>query len=141
MIDTYKYEKLNWYPHMKPNDVAIWNRFIEKYPDAYVHCQYDFWVGSPPPFSPIVTEDNQGSADGLYRKKIDVVAYRDDDIHIIELKPKAGLAAIGQVKGYVYLFERDEKPKKKPQPVIITDEASIDVREIAAKEGVLLIEV
>lgn len=123
---------------MKPGDVAIWERYIEKYPDAYDKVQYDFWVGSPPPFNPIVNEATEGSADGLYRRKIDVVGYKNDTIDIIEVKPRAGASAIGQVKGYKRLFVRDEKPKKEPQAIILTDILDVDMLDLTRGEGVLL---
>ena len=124
---------------MKPADVAIWERFIEKNPEAYDYCYYDFWVGSPPPFNPIVNEETEGSVDGLYRRKIDVVAHKGKEIDIIELKPKAGLSAIGQVKGYATLYTRDEKPAVRVQPVIITDQLSADILHVAATEGVKIL--
>lgn len=139
MVETYKYEKRYHYPHMKPADIAIWERFIDKNPDAYDTCQYDFWVGSPPPFNPIVNEATEGSADGLYRRKIDVVGSKNGVLDIIELKPKAGLSAIGQVRGYVALYVRDETPPVRPNPVIITDQVSQDILEVAAGEGVKIL--
>lgn len=136
MTVRYKYGMRSWYPHMAPADREIWERFIDKYPDAYECVQYDFWVGSPPPFNPIVNEETEGSADGLYRRKIDVVGHKAGRIDIIELKPNAGLSAIGQVKGYVRLYIRDEIPKVRPEPVIITDRVAQDVLEVATAEGV-----
>ena len=139
MPERYPYKKLNRYPHMKPGDVAIWERFIDKYPEAYSNCSYDYWVGSPPPFNPIVNDETGGSDDGLYRKKIDVVGYKGDEVDIIEIKPGAELKALDQVKRYVTLFVRDERPTKSPQPVLITDRLRIDMAEFATKEGVKLI--
>lgn len=139
MVETWPYRKLSKYPHMKPADVLIWERFIEKYPDAYDTVQYDFWVGSPPPFNPIVNNETEGSADGLYRRKIDVVGHKDGNITIIEIKPKAGLSAIGQVKGYTKLYVRDEVPNETTRSIIITDQVSTDVQEVARDEGVLII--
>lgn len=138
MVESFKYEKRSAYPHMKPADVALWERFIEKYPDAYDTCEYDFWVGSPPPFNPIVNEETMGSADGLYRLKIDVVGHKGSGIDIIEVKPRADAKAIGQIKEYVRLYFRDEKPATRPQAVIITDTIRQDFLEAAAAEKVAL---
>ena len=134
----FQYQKLNQYPHMKPADISIWERFIQANPQAYDHVYYDFWVGSPPPFNPIVHDPTQGSADGLYRRKIDVVAYKGNQIDIIELKPKAGPSALGQVRGYLALYMRDERPAVTPRAVVITNIALHDLVYIAAIEGVTL---
>lgn len=138
MIERYRYEKRSWYPHMKPADVALWDRFIEKYPDAYDTCEYDFWVGSPPPFNPIVNEETMGSVDGLYRLKIDVVGRKDGSIDIIELKPRADAKALGQVREYVRLYKRDEKPNKPVRAVLVTDFVRSDFLEAAGAENVVL---
>lgn len=139
MADEFKYEKRYYYPHMKPNDVAIWERFIDLNPTRFDTCQYDVQVGSPPPFNPIVNEATQGSADALYRLKIDVVAKKDGQIYIIELKEKAGASAVGQVKHYLDLYVRDEKPSNTPKAIIITNSVRQDLVEFAQKEGVELI--
>src|SRR5690349_2056741 len=108
MLDVFKYEKRYKYPHMKPADVAIWERFIEKNPDAYDTVQYDFNVGDAPPFNPLINGEEDLNQDALYRLKIDVVGKKGNIIDIIELKPKAGPSTIGQVKGYRTLCIRDE---------------------------------
>ena len=124
---------------MKPGDISIWERFIRANPTAYDFVYYDFWVGSPPPFNPIVNDETEGSADGLYRRKIDVVAHRGSSIDIIELKPRAGMSAIGQVKGYVSLYVRDERPLTMPRAIIITDQLSDDVRHVSVEQRVIII--
>ena len=121
---------------MKPGDILIWERFIDRNPDAYDTCEYDFWVGSPPPFNPIVNEPTEGSADGLYRLKIDVVGHKDGRVDIIELKQNATAASVGQVKEYTDLYTRDEKPAKRPQAVIITNRTRQDLLDFAIKEEV-----
>lgn len=138
-LETFSYEKRYWYPHMKPNDVAIWERFIANYPEAYDYCQYDVLVGSDPEFDTTVTPDTGGDEWKLYQKKIDVVGLKGEDITIIELKPKAGASAVGQIKMYRRLYIKDYSPAKAPDMVIITDEISPDTREFARDEGVKII--
>ena len=137
----YPYKKLNWYPHMMPADVAIWERFIDNFPYLYDSVEYDVHVGTVPAF---VLEHDDKTMRGeipLYKRKIDVVGHSELNLDIIELKPRAGMAAIGQIKGYTTLYERDMKPTKKPRGVIITDTADSDVKEIAKQEGIKIIEV
>jgi len=135
----YPYQKLSKYPHMKPADVLLWERFIEKYPNAYDSCEYDVWIGTPPPFDTMVNEETGGNVEGLYRLKIDVVAHRGGRIDVIELKPRARLSSLGQVKGYARLYARDLKPTGELRPVIVTDWLFPDMQELADAEGVGLI--
>lgn len=138
MVDIFKYGKSYWYPHMKPRDIEIWERFMEKYPDMYHSCQYDYEVGDVPDFvanSTDIADQNQAS---LYRLKIDVIGYKRDEMHMIELKPDAGPSTIGQIKGYKALYLRDEIQTLPITPVIITDRERPNMRFLCAEEGVLL---
>lgn len=139
MREFFDYKKIHKYPHMKPADVAIWERFIDKFPKAYDKVQYDFNVGDPPPFNPLGDDGEDLNQDMLYRLKIDVVGHSGDKIDIIELKPDAGPSTIGQVISYVTLFQRDEQPKKVLHAVIITDNIRTNMSVLTKSEGVKLI--
>lgn len=139
MVEFFKYEKGYWYPHMKPRDVAIWERFIDKHPDYYEKVQYDFGIGDVPDF---IT--NASSVEGqrmaeLYKLKIDVLGYKDDIIDLIEVKPDAGASTIGQVLGYVQIYKRDEKPALKIQPLIVTDVLRPNMQFLCDTQGVEII--
>ena len=131
-----QYGKRYWYPHMKPKDIAIWERFIEKFPNAYDTCIYDYHVGDPPPFNPLADNGEDLNQDRLYRLKIDVVAKKGDRVDIIEIKPNAGASSIGQVKGYTTLYIRDENYKGKIGMRVITDTLSPNLEFIAKREMV-----
>lgn len=138
MRDIFKYEKGYWYPHMKPRDIEIWERFINKYPEKYESCQYDFNVGDPPPFNTFMDDGTDANQDALYRLKIDVIGHTPDRLDIIEIKPNAGPSTIGQVKGYRTLFMRDEQPKLPVGMVIITDKDNSNLSYLCEQEGVKL---
>lgn len=137
-LEIFKYEKRYWYPHLKPRDIEIWNRFIDKYPDAYLECQYDFAIGDIPQFMKERSSVEGQAMQELYKKKIDVLGHNLDGIDLIELKPSAGASSIGQVLGYKAVYERDEKPGKPVRPVIITDELRPDMDFLVQQGGVTL---
>lgn len=139
MRDIFKFEKLPSYPHMKPRDVEIWNRFLEQFPDAYDSCQYDFNVGDPPPFNTLTDDEEDWNQDALYRLKIDVVARHGSEIDICEVKPNAGPSAIGQVKSYKTLYVRDEDPLGRVNMTIITDVARPNMEHLCKAEGINLV--
>ncbi len=128
-----------WYDHMGPTDQTIWQRFIEKFPDAYEWCQYDVKVGEVPAFSTVVNDHSGGDVSALYRKKIDVVATKGDRLDIIEVKPRASAAAVGQVKNYRRLYIKEFDPPTMPGMVIVTDQANGDLLDFAKEEGVTLL--
>lgn len=142
MIDLptyYPYELRSWYPHMKPADVVIWQRFIEKYPGMYDRVSYDVPVGTPPDFNTVVNPVTGGDAIALYKQKIDVVGFIADQIDIIEVKPQAGTKALGQAAGYAHMYARDFEPAVIPRAVVVTDRLTPDLEYVARKLGVLLI--
>lgn len=139
MIDVFPFEKRYKYPHMKPNDVTIWERFIDKNKEAYKTVQYDFNIGDPPPFNPFIGGTEDLNQDALYRLKIDVVGHTNSYIHIIEVKPKAGPSAIGQVQSYLEIYTRDYKTTQPVRAVILTDSIQPNMQYLCEKAGVLLI--
>lgn len=139
MEDSYPYEKRPWYPHMMPEDKAVWERYIDTHPGAFESCQYDVVVGSVPDFVKADPSADQASMERLYKKKIDVVAKSASAITIIELKPQCTGATIGQVKQYLHLYVRDMKPAEPPTAAVICGVANPDVIEFAEVEGVKVI--
>lgn len=139
MRDFFKYEHRAKYPHMKPRDIAIWERFVIAAPSAYELVQYDFHVGNPPSFNPLMDDGTDANQDALYRLKIDVVGHNGNDVDIIELKPDAGPSAIGQVQAYKMLYERDEEPSTPVNTVIITDIERPNMADLCKSAGVKLI--
>ena len=137
----YPFKKLEKYPHMKPADILIWERFIEAHPDAYDSVQYDLGVGLLPPFEVIVVPDTGGSDAELYLRKIDVVGFKDGVVDVIELKPNAGPGAVGQVEHNAFLYKNFVDKGSNPNPVIITDDFRGDVLIFAASKGVKIIQV
>ena len=121
---------------MAPADVAIWNRFMAANPTAFEAVAYDVAVGEGAEFDTNTRPDGGGDVNRLYQRKIDVVAQAGDVLYIIEIKPRATTAAIGQVKGYMRLFARDYNPKQAMQPLIITDSLMPEMQYLCDVENV-----
>lgn len=139
MREIFPYKVRTKYPHMSVADTAIWNRFIAKFPDAYERVQYDYHVGDAPPFNTLTDEDEDQNQDMLYRLRIDAIGHNGNTLDIIEIKPNAGPACIGQVKSYKTLFERDEEYNGSVRPVIITDVLKPNMDFLCEAENVKLI--
>jgi Endonuclease NucS len=134
----YKYEKRYKYPHLAPNDVAIWEKFIDTYPTRYSTVDYDFALGGVPLSAQIFNSPIGNEMVRIYQRRIDVLAQSGNETHIIEVKPRAGLSALGQVKGYAELYLQYVDPTAKVVPILVTDSHEPDMRMLADKMGVLL---
>ena len=130
------YEKRYKYPGMMPLDKAIWERFIEQNPAAFIECAYNIAVGGGTEMDTVVNPASGGDINKLYQRKIDVVARAAAGLVIIELKPRATTSSIGQVKGYLTLFKRDFSPTEKLAAMVITDNIMPDMEFLAKEESV-----
>lgn len=109
------------YPHMLSEDVAIWERFLEKYGKLYSSFAYDVHVGGGLRDVEGLSDEHKYASMELVYKRIDVVGLFKDEVHIIEVKPDAGISAIGQVFCYEVLYRRDFKLLGTIRKVIVTD--------------------
>lgn len=134
LLPLFKYEKRAKYPGMAPLDREIWDRYIEQNPSAFDFVAYNVAVGRGTEMNTVVNPDTGGDINRLYQRKIDVVGRIPSGYVVVELKPRASTAAIGQVQGYVTLFVRDFDVSVPVTPLIITDELLPDV-EFLAKEA------
>ena len=132
MYERTKYGKKSWYDNLRENETEIWNRFIEKYPDAYDEVIYNLHLGEGAVI-PTGTEENVARDFKLLTQyKVDVVGFNQNGVDIIEIKPYAGASAIGQVISYSELYKKGVDPSATPNLVILTDQLRPDT-EILAK--------
>ena len=141
MLDTRTFppEYRGAYPHMFPGDVAVWERFLDKYGEIYTGFQYDMMCGVECEQFPRWEEPYRKDAAVLSRLRIDAVGFRSDGIDIIEVKPRAGSQAIGQVITYVDHYVNDYKPNLRVRGVIVTGEEDRNIPPIADKLGIAYI--
>jgi len=127
---------MNRYPHMAPADTAIWTRYIRANQTAFDQVAYDVAVGEGAEFDTVVNPETGGDIRKLYQRKIDVLATKDGITYVIEVKPRASTSAIGQVKGYIRLVERDIPELKNLRALIVTDSMMPEMEFLAKAEGV-----
>lgn len=114
----FPYQTLEKYPGMKPEDVAVWDRFIIANPKYFDTCDYNVHVGEGAETDPEHSEAMQRDHTMLTQKKIDVVGYRGEAPSIVEVKPIANMRALGQILVYERLF-LDMHPELVNVPLII----------------------
>jgi len=132
-------EKLHKYPHLMVSDVAIWERYLEKYGKEWDSFEYDVRVGEGITIPATETESMRIMAQALWEKRIDVVGRKGPRVFIIEVKPSAMLSAIGQVLSYQILFE-ERYPEQGPvRMMIVTDRAGPDLERLCLKFDIALV--
>lgn len=135
----FKYGFLAKYPHLNTADKAVWERFIASYPTAYETVDYDFALDEQSGAEQVAGDFLIPGAERVYNFRIDVIAYRASEIHIIELKDKADAAAIGQLGHYRDIYLSDEKPTEPVNAVIIAGSVVPRLEDFLSKNHVSLI--
>lgn len=126
------------YPHMLAEDTRVWTKFLESRVVVISRVWYDVRVGMS-----VLRNVDEASieakiANGLTRKRIDVVALVGRDIWIIEVKPRANMHAVGQVLVYTRLFTQEFKPPGQVISVICCDTWDEDLIEEFDDFGILV---
>jgi hypothetical protein len=115
------------YPHLLPQDILVWLRFLDKYSDTYHDFEYDIRVGKGRP-APIEYPDNiRQMVHDLSMRRIDVVAHSPRLITIIEVTRQAGLKAVGQMITYPILYRQTFGPTKPLKSLLICEELNPDI--------------
>lgn len=141
MRGRFPYQKLTEYPHLAPKDKAIWELFMEKFPEEYESVDYDNHVGNGAIF-PDELKNNAYAQDQIHltKKRIDVCGYRKDgSIDCIEVRPRAGSDAIGSVVVNHHLLT-EAGPDLRCSPLIITDRCQSDIMQCCRLFGIRVIE-
>jgi hypothetical protein len=73
-------------------------------------------------------------------KKIDAAVRNDEEVWLCEVRPDAGLAAVGSVIGYALLSEVDPWTPLPIVPVIVTDRMDGDTKLVCRELEILVIE-
>ena len=119
MAGKFNYEKLHKYPHLLGEDKTIWSRFIDSYPNRFDTVDYDIHVGSG--ILPL-DEANEKMTEQwrqLTRKRIDVVAWKNQQPTIIEVKKRVGLDTVGQILGYRIIYKKEFPDYPSPALLIV----------------------
>ena len=124
---------------MLGEDTAVWTRFLESGDIKVDEVWYDVHVGLPVLLPVGADSLVKRIADGVTRKRIDVVAIVDSVYWVIEIKPLATMFAMGQVLVYDRLFEAEFEPELEAWPVLVCDTVDEDVIPECERLGVVVV--
>jgi len=129
IVGRFPFAPLSKYPHMKPEDVAVWNRFVAANSGLFDTVDYDVPVGTGADVDPEHPDAIQYDAKILTRKKVDVVAYKGNAVFVIEVKPVANARGLGQILTYLPLWLADHPGELDVRGMVVAGEME---REMAA---------
>jgi len=127
------YEQVPKYPHMLPDEAAIWHRFYVPRARQFLRVDYDIHVGEgvlPPSGLP---DWIRAVVEATSKKRIDAVAESSREIWIIEVKPRGGMSAVGQLLAYEILYQGQFKPVKPLKKVLVAERMAPDLDLVFAQ--------
>ena len=127
------------YPHMLREDTEVWTKFLISEFIELKRVWYDVRVGQPVLLDSGSDIRDQRIANGLTRKRIDVVAAVGGGLWIIEIKPYADMYAVGQVLTYTRLFKMQYITPGEVIGVLICDGFDEDLLDEFDELGILVI--
>lgn len=95
------------YVHMLAEDHSTWTAFLYGHPEEFDEVWYDVHVGQPMAVPAGSPDYLRAVADGVSRKRIDVVAVSGGVWYVIEVKKHANMESVGQVITYRDLFVKE----------------------------------
>ena len=137
--DPYPYKSLPKYPGLRPRDEAIWEDFLLSAPEAFDHVWYDLPIGEPTHEIDEQEEMKRSGAFQVLQWRVDVLAVKDKQFYVVEIKPDALAGAIGQALAYSKLLEKYGSFPHAPYPVVLTNEINPITAECGSMLGVAII--
>ncbi len=127
------------YPHLLSDDTDVWTKYLESPITEIKRVWYDLHVGAAVQLGPGADQMDKKIADGVTKKRIDVVASVGGGYWVIELKRVGNMTALGQALVYSRLFRIEFNIFEEVWPVVICDELDLDLIDDYDLAGVALI--
>lgn len=134
------------FKHMKPEEKALWEQFLNMVgadPKDYI---YDVRVGAGAPIPDGTADAMKRQIEALTQHRIDAIGLIAVSTHLFEVKKDFGLSAIGQVLGYINLLKKDIANGRYTFPAdiigtIVYETAEADVVAVANDLGILTVKI
>lgn len=124
------------FTHLLPLERPIWARYLAATSEEFLSLTYDLHLGEGAPIDPALSVGTQAIIAAVSRKRVDVVGETADSIIIFEVKPRAGMGAMGQLLTYRELYLREVRPMKPIRMMVVCERVEPDVPRVYAQYGI-----
>lgn len=123
------------YPHLMPCDRAIWDRFLEAHGEDFLGVQYDILLGEG---ATPLTDMDEKDRRLLYCatvKRADCLLIMADKIILVEVKPRLGMAAVGQCLAYWIMWHRQYPYSPTVEVAWVGEQSEPDMQYVCDRMG------
>jgi len=124
------------YPHMKPGEVELWDKFLERMPWTARRIAYDVRLGEGATLPEETPDWVKRMAWAVSTKRVDAIVETPDALYIVEVKERASLSAIGQLLGYLVLYVKQFRPASMMRLALVCRHLAPDMGPILAEYGI-----
>jgi len=127
--------------HMAPQDLRLWRRALPQLAPLVSAWYYDAAVGAGRPGPGDPSDPIEIAWLRLTRKRLDAVGDTPAAWLLIEVRPNAGLGALGAIQTYRSLWERDPPDTRPVKAILISDRLEPDTHRTAINANIQMIQV
>ncbi|OGN96289.1 MAG: hypothetical protein A2Y89_02695 [Chloroflexi bacterium RBG_13_51_18] len=121
---------------MSANDREIWTYYQSVIEPDFINLYFNVGVGVPTMMSKDLDEEMITLVEHISRRRIDVVAEKESEWWLIELRYNAGPGAIGSILTYKTLWEADPPDARPVVPVIVTNTPDENLESVCRTLGI-----
>lgn len=137
-MGRFPFKHLAKYPHMKPEDISVWVRFITNNPNYFDTVDYDVPLGKGVEVSTAYSENLRKDYKILTQKKVDVIGYKDENVYLVEVKPVADMRALGQIITYNNLYSNEFISLKIPISLVVCGNIERELENVYKANNILI---
>ena len=123
---------------MNSEETQVWERWIDAEGDLWESVQYDVLIGEPSPIPEGADQQTIDMIEALSRSRIDAVLHRPDQICVVEVTPRIGLRAYGQIRAYQRLYIREHGEEPPVIACVIGASIRPDAQSLLEEDGILI---
>lgn len=126
------------YPAMSTGDRPLWEAYLTEHGPRYVGIAYNVTVGGAEAPPSIEAQEMRRAWRFNTSKRIDALAFRQDAIHLIEVRVNAGPTAIGSLITYRHLLAEVLADARPVSLLLVTNIIAPDTRRVAEAQGITI---
>ena len=124
------------YPGLLPREIIVLRAWLRLHEDEYDRFDYNVRIGTGFDPGPSVSQSIRDMAIANSQKRIDAVAYKSNAVTLIEVKDRAGFSAMGQLVGYLHMWQADHPDQPRPRLLLVANRLQDDIPLVAAGAGI-----
>jgi hypothetical protein len=134
---TLQAERLK-YPGLLPREIIVLRAWLRLHESEYDRFDFNYRVGTGFDPGPSISASIRQMAIDNSKKRIDAVGYQGNSVTLIEVKDRAGFSAVGQLVGYLHLWQVEHPTDAAPRLLLVVNRTQQDIGLVAARAGIAL---